>query len=72
MGNPNPLTPEERARITEIQDLLIDLYVEQKEALEAGKKARSREIDLEIKKLKREIERVKEWANVDAAAAWVQ
>ena len=70
MENPNPLTPEERARTTEIQDLLIDLYVEQKEALEAGKKARSREIDLEIKKLKREIERVKEWANVDAAAAW--
>ena len=68
METSNLLTPEERARITEIQDLLIDLYVEQKETLEAGKKARSREIDLEIKKLKREIEKIKEWANVDATA----
>jgi len=38
--------------------------VEQKEALEKGKKARSIAIELEIKKLKREIEEVKEWANV--------
>ena len=58
------LTPEERERITEIQDLLIDRYVEQKEMLEEGNKIRSIEIDLEIKKLKRELEKVKEWANV--------
>ena len=58
------LTPEERERITEIQDLLIDRYVEQKERLEEGNKIRSIEIDLEIKKLKRELEKVKEWANV--------
>ena len=38
MGRYNRLTPEERARITEIQDSLIDLYVEQKEALEEGRK----------------------------------
>ena len=69
METSNLLTPEERARITELQDSLIDLYVEQKEALEAGRKARSREIDLEIKKLKREIEKIKEWANVYAATA---
>ena len=64
MEKSNLLTAEERARITEIQDLLIDRYVEQKEALEKGKKARSIEIELEIKELKREIEEVKEWANV--------
>ena len=58
------LTPEERERITEIQDLLIDRYVEQKEMLEEGNKTRSIEIDLEIKKLKGELEKVKEWANV--------
>jgi len=58
------LTPEERERITEIQDLLIDRYVEQKEMLEEGNKTRSIEIDIEIKKLKRELEKVKEWANV--------
>jgi len=58
------LTPEERERITEIQDLLIDRYVEQKEMLEERNETRSVEIDLEIKKLKRELEKVKEWANV--------
>ena len=58
------LTPEERERITEIQDLLIDRYVEQKEMLEEGNETRSVEIDLEIKKHKRELEKVKEWANV--------
>jgi hypothetical protein len=58
------LTPEERARITEIQDLLIDRYVEQKEALDKGQKARAIEIGFEIKELKRDIEEVKEWAVV--------
>ena len=64
MDKSNLLIPEERERITEIQDLLIDRYVEQKERLEEGNKIRSIEIDLEIKKLKRELEKVKEWANV--------
>jgi hypothetical protein len=64
MEKSNLLTPEERARITEIQDLLIDRYVEQKEAFEEGKKARSMEIEGEIKELKREMEEVKMWANV--------
>ena len=58
------LSPEERARITDIQDLLIERYVEQKEALEDGKQARAREIELEIKELKRQMETIKEWANV--------
>ena len=64
MDKSNLLIPEERERITEIQDLLIDRYVEQKEMLEEGNETRSVEIDLEIKKLKRELEKVKEWANV--------
>jgi len=64
IANSDLLTPEERERITEIQDLLIDRYVEQKEMLEEGNETRSVEIDLEIKKLKRELEKVKEWANV--------
>jgi len=58
------LSPEEQARITDIQDLLIERYVEQKEALEEGKQARAREIEFEIKELKREMETIKEWANV--------
>jgi hypothetical protein len=64
MEKSNLLTPEERARITEIQDLLIDRYVEQKEALEKGERARAIGIGFEIKELKREIEEVKEWAGV--------
>jgi nitroreductase len=34
------LTPEERARITELQDLLIDRFVEHREAVAAGKEER--------------------------------
>ena len=60
----NGLTPEERARITELQDLLINRYVEQNEALEEGKKAKAIQIQFEIKELKREMEEIKEWANV--------
>ena len=54
MGQYDGLTPEERARITEIQDFLIDRYVEQKDALEKGDDARAKEISLEIKELQRE------------------
>ena len=57
------LSPEEQARITDIQDLLIERYVEQKEALEEGEQARESEIEFEIKDLKREMETIKEWAN---------
>ncbi len=54
------LSPEEQTRITDIQDLLIELYVEQKEELEEGEQARAREIEFEIKELKREMETIKE------------
>jgi hypothetical protein len=62
MGQYDGLTPEERARITEIQDFLIERYVEQKEALEGGDNARAKEIALEINELQREKEEIKEWA----------
>ena len=64
MGRYNRLTPEERARVTEIQDSLIDLYVEQKEALEDGRRTRAIELSFEIKELRCEIEKIKEWASV--------
>ena len=56
------LMPEERARITDIQDLLIDRYVEQKEALEEGKRCRAIELEFEIKELLHEKEKIKRWA----------
>jgi hypothetical protein len=58
------LTPEERTRITDIQDLLIERYVEQKEALEEGEKAHAMEIGFEIKELRREMKAIKGLANV--------
>jgi len=54
--------PEERVRITEIQDLLIERYVEQKEALEEGKRCRAIELEFEIKELLHEKEKIKRWA----------
>jgi hypothetical protein len=62
MGRYDGLTPEERARITEIQDLLIDFYVELKDARAKGKTGLAREIEVEIKELLREKEKIEEWA----------
>src|SRR5215469_5633373 len=50
MGRYVALTPEERARITDIQDLLISRYVEQKHEIERGNRFRVNEIDVEIRK----------------------
>jgi hypothetical protein len=62
MGHYDGLTPEERARITEIQDSLIDRFVEQREALEKGDNARAKTIGQEIKALQREKTEIQEWA----------
>lgn len=55
-------THEERDRITDIQDLLIDRYVEQKEAILEGNRCRAIELEFEIKELRREQEKIKHWA----------
>jgi hypothetical protein len=47
------LTVEERARITEIQDSLIDRYVEQKTVIKEGNRCRAMELELEIEELLR-------------------
>ena len=41
--------PEDRARITEIQDLLIERYVEQRKLLAESNRCRALEPELEIK-----------------------
>ena len=61
------LTPEKRARITRIQDLLIERYVEQKEVIEEGREIRAKELEVEINDLLREKEHVEEWAAVGSA-----
>jgi hypothetical protein len=56
------LTVEERARITEIQDSLIERYVEQKEASQEGNRCRAIELEFEIRELLREKDKIKRWA----------
>jgi hypothetical protein len=64
MGQCDRLNPKERVRITEIQDLLIERYVEQKEALDKDLKIQAIEIAFEIRELRREMEDIKEGAKV--------
>ena len=67
MGQYDGLMPEERARITEIQDLLIDRYVEQREVLAKDDRVRAKEIELEIKELLLKKDEIREWATKSPA-----
>jgi hypothetical protein len=64
MTQDDGLTPEERARIEEIQDLLIDRYVELKEEVQNDNKVRAKEIEIEIRELLYEKEEIESWTNV--------
>jgi len=61
------LTPEERARITERQDMLIERFVEHRDAVAGGQEARAKELLAEIDGLFREKEEVEKWAAVGSA-----
>ena len=56
------LTTEERARIEEIQDSLIERYVALREAHHKDQNVCAREIEAEINELRREIAEIKGWA----------
>jgi len=56
------LAVEERAKMTEIQDSLIERYVEQREAIQEGNRCRAIQLEFEIKELLREKKKIKEWA----------
>ena len=56
------LTREEQARITELQDLLIDRFVEHREATTAGQEERVATLEAEIDNLLREKKEIKQWA----------
>ena len=64
MDEAHPLISEERARIEEIQDLLIERCVALREAHHKDQNARARGIEIEIDELHREIEQIKKWAKV--------
>ena len=61
------LTPEEQARIIEVQDLLIERFVEQREAVAEGQKERVKTVEAEIDSLLREKEEIEKWAAVGSA-----
>jgi hypothetical protein len=61
------LTPAERARITELQDLLIDRFVEHREAVADGQEERVKSLDAEIDSLLREKKEIEKWAAVGSA-----
>jgi hypothetical protein len=61
------LTPEERARITELQDLLIDRFVEHRHATAEGEEERVKRLEAEIDDLLREKEEVEKWATAGSA-----
>jgi hypothetical protein len=68
MGQPGGiLTPEERARITELQDLLIECFVEHREAVAEGQEERVKTVEAEIDSLLREKEEIENWAAVGSA-----
>jgi hypothetical protein len=68
MGQPRGfLSPEERARITELQDLLIDRFIEHREATANGQGERAETLEAEIDSFLREKEEIEKWAAVGSA-----
>jgi hypothetical protein len=65
--NTGILTPEERARITELQDLLIERFVEHREAMAEGQKERVKTVEAEIDSILREKEEIEKWAVLGSA-----
>jgi hypothetical protein len=61
------LALEDRARLTEIQDLLLERIIKRKEAIGRGQDGRAKILENEIKELKREKENIRKWITVGSA-----
>jgi len=61
------LTLEERTRITELQDLLIECFVERKKAVADGREERVRTVEAVIDSLLREKKEIEKWAVLGSA-----
>ena len=61
------LTPEERARVVQLQDLLIERFVEHREAVAEGQEERVRTVEAQIDSLLREKKEIEKWATVGSA-----
>jgi hypothetical protein len=58
---------DERERLTEIQDLLLERIFARKEAIERGHNGPAEALDEEIKELKRQKENIRKWMTVGSA-----
>jgi hypothetical protein len=67
MTQDRKLAIEDRARLTEIQDLLLERVIERKEAIERGQGGRAKVLENEIKELKQEKENIRKWTTVGSA-----
>ena len=61
------LTPEERARVMQLQDLLIERFIEHREAVAGGQETRVKTVGAEIDSILREKEEIEKWAAVGSA-----
>lgn len=61
------LTLEERAKIEELQDRLIECFVEHKQAAADGRERRTKESENEINDLLTEKQEIEKWAAVGSA-----
>ena len=61
------LTPEEQARVMQLQDLLIERFVEHREAVAEGQEERVRTVEAQNDSLLREKEEIEKWATVGSA-----
>ena len=61
------LTPEERARVMQLQDLLIERFVEHRKAVAEGQEERVKAVEAEIDSLLRERDEIEKWAAVGSA-----
>jgi hypothetical protein len=59
------LTPEEQAQVLDIQDRLIELFVDRDDALAIGNASRAGALQGEIAELMRQRDDIKMWATAD-------
>jgi hypothetical protein len=59
------LTPEEQAQVMDIQDRLIELFVDRGEALAAGDQPRADALQSEVDGLLRQRDDIRMWASAD-------
>lgn len=60
------LTPEEQAQVLDIQERLIELFVDRGEAVDAGNRGRAEALQDQIDDLLRRRDDIRLWASTDA------